>query len=138
MSRRRQAGVALFTAIFLIVVIAVVATSVALVTTTQQVASGRSLDATRAYYAARARLEREIAVVVATTGSGNDCPDQGQPSAAVIEDFETRLVACTAVEIAEGGDNYDIFTLRVAAFRGSRDAGTLVRREVQAVVTNQD
>ena len=138
MSRRGESGVALFTAIFLIVVIAAVAATVALVTTTQQVSSGRSLDATRAYYVARARLDREIASLVATSGSGNPCPATGGGSATTIEGFTTRVEACNAVAVAEGGDDYDVFTLTVSGFRGNRDAGTLVRRELEAVVTNRD
>lgn len=138
MTWRSERGVALFTAIFLIVVIAAAAATVALITTTQQVSSGRSLDATRAYYVARARLDREIASLVGTSGSGNACPVTGGGSATTIEGFTTRIETCNAVAVAEGGDDYDVFTLTVSAFRGNRDAGTLVRRELQAVVTNQD
>lgn len=136
--RRRQSGVALFTAIFLIVAIAAVATAVALVSTTQQVSSGRSLDATRAYHVARARLDREIAALAGTTGSGNACPATGSGSDVGIRGFTTRIEACNAVPVSEGGDAYDVFTLTVSGFRGNRDSGTLVRREVEAVVTNQD
>jgi len=138
MSRRYQSGVALFTAIFLVVVLALVATAVALTTTTQQLASGRSLDAARAWYVARARLDREIASVVATSGSGNACPATGAASTTAIEGFDTRVERCNAVTVSEGGDAYDVFTLTVSAFRGDRPSGTLVRREIEAVVTNQN
>ena len=133
--RRHQRGVALFTAIFLIVVIALVGASIALVSTTQQVSSGRSLDATGAYYAARARVERELDALVATTGSGNGCTGNGSSA---IDGYTTEIVYCTAVPVAEGGDDYDVFTLRVAAYRGDRAAGTLVRREIEVVATNLD
>lgn len=137
MSRSGQRGVALFTAIFLIVVIAAVATTVALITTTQQVTSGRSLDATRAYYVARARLDSEIADL-ATSASGATCPGTGSGSSEDIDGFTTRIESCNAVGVSEGGDEYDVFTLTVSAFRGDRGSGTLVRRELEAVVTNQD
>lgn len=136
--RRQQRGVALFTAIFLIVAVAVVATAVALIATTQQVASGRALDTTRAYYAARARLDREIATLAATTGSGNACPATGGASDTTIQGFTTRLEDCSAVAVAEGGDDYDVFTLAVSAYRGNRASGTLVRRDIEAVITNQN
>lgn len=141
MSRRHESGAALFTAVFLLVVIAVVGTAVALVSTTQQVASGRALDATRAYYAARARLDREIAALVATTGAGNPCPATGGGSATTIQGFTTRVETCNAVAIDEGGGagaDYDVFTLTVSGFRGDRGSGTLVRREIEAVITNRD
>jgi len=128
----RQHGAALFTAIFLIAVVAVVGTAVALIATTQQVSSGRALDATRAYYVARGRLDREIAAVTAPGGSCGTPPAQS-----TIQGFTTELETCSAVNVSEGGSTYDVFTIQVAAFRGNRTAGTLVRRELRAVVTNR-
>lgn len=138
MSARRQHGVALFTAIFLVVVIAAVAAMVALVTTTQQVSSGRALDATRALHVARARLEREIAATATSAPGGGTCPATGTASQAAIAGFTTELESCAVVSVNEGGDDYEVFTLRAAAFRGDRGSGTLVRRELRAVVTNRD
>lgn len=133
MNARRQQGAALFTAIFLIVVIAAIAAMVANIATTQQITSGRSLDATRAYNAARTRLEREIATV-ATTSPGASCPSTG---AITIDGFTTTLESCEVTAVSEGGTDYDIFTLRIAAYRGERTSATLVRREMRAVVTNR-
>lgn len=133
MNARRQQGAALFTAIFLIVVIAAIAAMVANIATTQQITSGRSLDATRAYNAARVRLEREIANVATSTPPAS-CPSTGTTS---IDGFTTELLACEVTNVSEGGDDYDIFVLRTAAYRGDRTSGTLVRRELRAVVTNR-
>lgn len=138
MSVRRQRGVALFTAIFLVVVIAAVAAMVAVVTTTQQLSSGRALDAARALHAARARLEREIAATATSPPGGGACPATGAGSQAGIAGFTTELERCDVVTVNEGGSDYEVFTLRVAAFRGDRGSGTLVRRELRAVVTNRD
>jgi len=124
---RRQHGVALFTAIFLIAVVAVVGTAVALISTTQQVSSARELDATRAYYIARARLDREIANV--TTGGSCDMTTKS------IKGFTTAVEKCSGQSISERGSTYHVYTIRVAAYRGDRTAGTLVRRELRAVVT---
>ncbi len=132
MNARRQRGTALFTAIFLIVVIAAIAAMVANIATTQQVTSGRSLDATRAYNAARTRLEREIATVATSTPPAS-CPSMGTVQ---IDGFTTDLEGCEVTSVSEGGDDYDIFILRTAAYRGDRTSGTLVRREWRAVVTN--
>jgi len=134
--RRRQRGTALLIGVFLIVVIALVGTMIALTSSTQQVSSGRNLEATGAYYAARARLEREFATVVPTTGHGNSCPTTGTGSDDPIDGFTTRLVACTRTEVSEGGEDYEVYFLEVAAFKGSRSNGNLVRREVEAVATN--
>jgi Tfp pilus assembly protein PilX len=134
MSARRQRGAALFTAVFLIVAIAAIAAMVANIATTQQITSGRSLDATRAYYAARTRLEREIAAVATSTPPGASCPSTGTVS---IDGYTTVLEDCEVTGVSEGGDAYDIFILEAAAYRGSRTSGTLVRRELRAVVVNR-
>lgn len=135
MNHTRQQGAALITAIFLIVVIAIVAAMVANVAATQQVTSGRALDATRAYYAARTRLERVIDVVAAGTYTADDCPTIPAPSS--IDGFTTELELCDETPVSEGGAQYDVFILRVSAYRGDRTSGTLVRRELRAVVTNR-
>lgn len=138
MSARGQRGVALFTAIFLVVVIAALAATVAVVTTTQQVGSGRALDASGALHAARARLEREIAATATSAPGSGTCPATGAGSQTDIAGFTTELERCDAITVNEGGADYEVFTLRAAAFRGDRASGTLVRRELRAVVTNRD
>jgi Tfp pilus assembly protein PilX len=133
MNASRQRGAALFTAVFLIVAIAAIAAMVANIASTQQITSGRALDATRAYNAARVRLEREIATVATSTPPAS-CPSTGTDA---IDDFRTELLSCEVTAVSEGGDDYDVFILRTAAYRGDRTSGTLVRRELRAVVTNR-
>lgn len=128
MNRSRNTGVALFTAIFLIVVLAGLGITVALISTTQQVSTVQALDATRAYYAARARLEQEIDIAV----GGGGCSGNGDQTT---HGFTTSF-ECEAVAIQEGGASYNVLTMTVAAYRGSRDAGTRVRRVVRAQVTD--
>ncbi len=134
----RQKGAALLIAVFLIVVIALVGSTVALRSSSQQLTSGRSLEATRGLYAARAKLDREIANVVTEPGAPSSCPAAaGSPNT----DFTTTREQCTAVPVDERGppgDDYTVFFLRVSAEKGRRDAGTKVQRELEAVVTNKD
>ncbi|MEX2575961.1 MAG: hypothetical protein WD382_04865 [Halofilum sp. (in: g-proteobacteria)] len=131
----RQRGAALFTAIFLMVVLGGLATTVAHVATTQQLTSARSLDSTRAYYAARAQLDAEIDSF-ASSGAPL-CPatpiDRGE-----IAGFDIMLLECDRTPVNEGGFDYEVYILRVAAYRGDRASGTLVRRELRAVVTNHE
>jgi len=142
--RGRQRGTALLIGVFLIVVIALVGTMIALTSSTQQVSSGRNLDATGAYYAAQARLEREINNVAGTTPGDADCSDVDDGEIKDIganDQYQTNLLPCGADDfetVEEGGDTYEVFFLRVVAFKGSRSSGTLVRRELEAVVTNKD
>lgn len=128
MKRSRNTGVALFTAIFLIVVLAAIGVTVALLTTTQQVSSAQGLDATRAYYAARARLEQEIDFSV----GGGGCSGNGDQTTLGF----TTSFDCNAVGVQEGGTSYNVLTMTVTAFRGDRDAGTRVRRVIRAQVTD--
>jgi len=129
MKRSRNRGVALFAAIFLIVVLAGLGITVALITTSQQVSSGQGLEATRAYYAARARLEQEIDIAI---DGGGGCSGNGNETT---QGFTTTF-ACNSVAIAEGGSNYNVLTMSVTAFRGDRDAGTRVRRTLRVQVTD--
>lgn len=128
MNRFRNTGVALFTAIFLIVVLAGVGIAVALLATTQQLSSAQGLDATRAYYAARARLEQEIDIAV----GGGGCSGNGDQAT---HGFTTTF-SCNAVAVQEGGSAYNVLTMTVTAYRGDRDAGTRVRRVLRAQVTD--
>ena len=129
MIRSRNRGAALFTAIFLIVVLAAIGITVTLITTTQQVSSAQGLDATRAYYAARARLEQEIDFSV--NGPGG-CSGNGNQTT---QGFTTTFT-CSAVGVQEGGSSYNVLTMSVTAYRGDRAAGTRVRRRVRVQITD--
>jgi len=144
MSLQRQKGAALLIAVFVIVIIGgTVGAMVALTSTTQQITSARNMQATRAFYAARARLDREIANVDASGSAGSpaggvceDHVDKDVPRE--IDGFTRDLLDCSKEEVADASEPYDVFYLKVAAFDGSRASGTLVRRELEAVVTNID
>lgn len=125
--RRRQRGVGLFTAIFLIVVLAALGTSVALIATSQQISSARSLNMTRAYYAARAGVEQAVAAA-----RDDDCEDDSRPP---IDGIEVSWT-CTENSINERDDEYSIYTIRVTAVSGSKSSGTLVRRRLEVQVTD--
>lgn len=143
MSRlHRQRGVALFTAIFLIVVIAAVAAAFALITVTQQTTSARALDAEGAYAAAMGRLDIGVAGAI----NDGDCPGTGDGASEQGLHGYTTVLVCggkdgfdgSPDEISEGGEDYCIYRLRATAHRGDRRSGTLVRRQVQAQVVSDD
>lgn len=129
MNRSRNKGVALFSAIFLIVVLAGLGITVTVITTTQQVSSGQALEATRAYYAARARLEQEIDFAI--DGAGG-CSGNGNQAT---QGFTTTF-NCSAVAVQEGGTSYNVLTMSVTAYRGDRDSGTRVRRRLRVQLTD--
>lgn len=127
-----QRGVALFTAVFLIAAVAVLAASVSLIAGQQQLTSAQSLDQTRAYYAARARLDQEIAALL----GGSSCAALGPPASEDTFGFATAISACSGATVDEGGMSYQVFDLGVSASRGSLEAGTLVRRTVRVQITD--
>lgn len=123
--RSRQRGVGLVTAIFLLVVIGALGSAAALTTVVQQAGSARALDAEGAYAAANGRLDIAIADAV----NGAVCDDE----TGELHGYEYEL-ECDEVGLTEGGAI--IYELRVTASRGDRRSGTLVRRTVQAQVTD--
>lgn len=126
-----QRGVALFTVVFLIVVVGLLAITVGIISGQQQLTSAQTLDQTRALYAARAQMEEEIAAAV----NGGSCPAEDEDS---FNGFETELVSCDRTPVQEGGTDYAIYALIVRAHRGNQRSGTLVQRTVEAQVTNAD
>ena len=127
---RRQKGVALFTAVFLIAAVGVLGATVALIAGQQQLATAQTLDQTRAYYAARARLEEEIANLL----PAGACPALPSTDPDTFG-FTTQIDSCTSTMVSEGGSSYDIYTLAVTASRGDLASGTLVRRTIRVQVT---
>ena len=124
--RNRQRGVGLFTAIFLIVVLAALGTSVALIATSQQISSARSLNLTRAYYAARAGIDEAVA-----DARGGTCAAGSTQISGIDVDW-----TCSGESVNERGDTYTIFTIRATAVAGSKSSGTLVRRRLEVQATD--
>jgi len=123
---QRQRGAALFVAIFLIVVIALVAVTAALTSTTQHTGQARAAQADAAWYAAVARLEQEIPIILA----GQACTPE------VVEQlfgFSTEF-SCQVFVISEGSETYQVYSLGAIAWRGNAAAATLVRRTARAQV----
>lgn len=131
-----QRGVALFTAVFLIVAVGGLAVSVGLISGQQQLTTVQTLDQTRAYYAARARLDREIGDRLGP--GGTDCPPGPFPADEdPIGGFTTVLDDCdTTEDVNEGGAEYDIHEIDVRAYRGSPGSGSLVQRSIRVQITD--
>jgi MSHA biogenesis protein MshP len=128
MNRSRSSGIAMFAVIFLIVALAAIGIAVATITGTQQLASAQGLDAARAYYVAHARMERAIAETIATEA----CPDT---STLAMHGFTTELSCPAPVPVSEGGSSYTVVQLTATAYRGSRESGTRVRRQLRVQLT---
>lgn len=100
-SLKRQAGVGLVTAIFLLVVIAGLAAALVTIFTAQQTGSQLDQQGSRAYQAARTGIEWGLF----RAKVANDCPfsrNFALPTASVLSNF-TVTVTC-AVQAGPGGD----------------------------------
>mgnify|MGYP006428470949 CR=1 FL=1 len=126
-----QRGSALFVAVFLIAVVAVLAAAVALTSVTQQLGSARALQAEQAWYAAVGRIELEAPDMLAT----GSCPGGG---ALDIAGFTTNFECSRTEGIEEGGATYSVFSVAATAQRGNAASGSLVRRTARAQFTNRE
>jgi MSHA biogenesis protein MshP len=109
-ARRKAAGVAIITAIFLLVVVAGLAVAVVSMSTAQHDASVKDLQAQRAYQAAKAGIESKLLewklngkapAVALVCGSA---ATSFKPPAASLQDFTvTVAVACDPVPPINGG-----------------------------------
>ena len=130
-SPRRQRGGALFVAVFLVAVVAVLAAAVSLTSVTQSIGSARGLQAEQAWYAALARIESEVPGIL----SSESCPGGGAVS---IAGFTTTLACSQTAGIEEGGREYSVFTLVATASTGSAANDSLVRRTARAQFTTAE
>ncbi len=96
-TRRRSGGVAIVTAIFLLVVVAGLGVAAVSLTTTQQAGSVQDMQGQRAYQAARAGVEWALYTELRTAAQLG-CPATKtfkMPSGTTLSDF-TVTVVCTA------------------------------------------
>ncbi len=126
-----ERGSALFVAVFLIAVVAVLAAAVALTSVTQQLGSARALQAEQAWYAAVGRIELQAAGLLA----GDTCPAGGPQN---IAGYTTTFECTRTGDIEEGGATYSVFSVAATAQRGNAASGSLVRRTARAQFTNRE
>lgn len=128
----RSRGFTLVTAVFLLVVVALVAGYALSIGTTQRADTTLSLLGKRGDFAARSGLEWGIAKVV----QDNTCPvgTSFMPAGTGIDGFSVA-VSCSSATVTEGASTYPIFTLTVTATRGSEGSEDFARRTVSAQVS---
>lgn len=125
----KQRGAALLTAVFLLTVVALLATLVAFTSVTQHTSAVRAHQTEQAWYAAIARLERDIPDMLANSAC---------PVGETVDLFGyTTTLTCNSTTISEGGEDYRLYHFIVGAARGNRQAATLVRRTVRAQLSDR-
>ncbi len=124
--KKSQSGFSLVTTLFIIVVLAILGSYMALMGTTQNQSTALSIQGLRAWYAAVSGYDW-TAYRINTTGS---CP--AVPTTMNIEGFTVTLTACTPYIVNEAGDTYSMHDVSVLSERGSFGDVDYVSRSLRA------
>ncbi|HMM78078.1 MAG TPA: hypothetical protein PJ986_20425 [Gammaproteobacteria bacterium] len=130
----RQGGFSLMSAIFLIVVVALIAGYAVSIGNAQRSGSGLALLGARAGFAAQSGVEWAVATVLAT----HACPAAGTrfPVAGPgLAGFEIEI-DCSAAPVTEGATSYTMFSLAVAASHAGENSEDYAFRRISAQVAD--
>lgn len=126
---RRQAGISLITAIFLLVVVALLVAYITNIRVVQQTTALYGVQGARAIQAARSGIEWGIyESLVATPG----CP----PLTTITVDAFSVEIDCTETTHREGATDVVTYQLTSTASVGTFGSLDYVRRQIQAKVSN--
>jgi len=126
--KQNQSGFSLVSTIFILVVLAVLGSYMALLGTSQSQTTALSVQGVRAWYAAVSGLEWAAFEI---QGSGS-CP--AIPTSMSIEGFTVTVTACSAYSINESGLSYSMHDVTVLSERGSYGEADFVSRTVRATL----
>lgn len=120
-------------AVFLIVVLALLGAMIVALSTTQQVSQVRDLDGSRAYFASRAGLEWGVYRVLHDT----NCPATStMPALAGSATGFAITVTCSANgPYDEAGNNVTVYQVTSTATKGTLGSLDYVDRQMQAVIS---
>jgi len=128
----RQRGVGLVGALFVVVVVALLAAFMVTIGTTQRQVSTLSLLGARAFFAAEAGMQRAVHSVLANDACLAIAPFTLGGAAA---DFEVEITCSASPAISEGSETYTVFALTATASMGAAGTGDFVSRTLQATIT---
>ena len=121
-------GFSLVSAIFLVVVLASLGAYMATMNSIQHTTTALSLQASRAWFAARSGMEWAIYFV----RTNDACPTT--PTSFSVAGFAVAVTSCTAYPAVEGAVNYNLFALELTATRGTFGQPDFVSRALRATV----
>lgn len=127
-------GFTLVTAIFLLVVVALLGTYMATIGTTQQMTSTLSLLGTRAVFAAESGMQWSEAYVLKNNACFSPATTSFTLSGGAANGYSITAT-CSSKSATEGGDTYNVFKLTSKAVRGAVGTPDYVERKLQATVT---
>ncbi len=132
-SRRASGGFAIISAVFLIIVLALLGAMIVSLSSTQQVSQVRDMDGSRAYFAARAGLEWGVYRVL----HDSNCPASATMPALAgsASGFAIAVTCATYPTVDEGGTTVSVYQITSTATKGTFGALNYVDRQMQAVIS---
>lgn len=133
-ARRLNGGFSLVSAIFIVVVVAMIAGAMVNLGNVQRTTPLLALMGLRASAAAASGMEWAIATVLATGA----CPAIGSSvgfAGTALEGF-TATIGCSAAPLVEGARSYTVYQLTVTAEAGQEGAEDHFRRRLTASVSD--
>lgn len=131
MKRARAKGFAMVSAIFLMVVLALLGGLMVTMSNTQQIGAVRDTIGTRAYYAARAGLEWGL---YQATQSGT-CGTSPMPAAVAATGFSVQVVCVATGPFDEGSTPIVVYQVTSTASTGTLGSHDHAERQLQAIVS---
>ncbi len=131
---RRQRGVGLVTALFLLVVLAALGAFIVTVGTVQQVTPVLAIQGARAYQAARTGIEWGIYQAIPPSGPFSCVPSTSFTPPGT--DGFTVQVQCSFNNHNEGGAAFRVFVITATATSGAFGTTDYVSRTIHATVTD--
>ena len=122
-NRCKQSGFSLMAAVFLLLLLSILAIVLLSTVSARARTTALNLDASRAFYAAQSGID--IAAANAVIGGCGSVP-----ATLTIETFAVNLT-CASTAVNEAGNNYQIFQLVATAAKGSMAQSTFVSRRLR-------
>ena len=126
-----DSGFAMVSAIFLMVVLALLGGLMVTMSNTQQIGATRDVLGTRAYYAARAGLEWGL---YQATQSGA-CGTSALPGAVAATGFSVQVTCVDSGQFDEGGTPFHVYQITSTASTGTPGNHDHAERQLQAIVS---
>jgi len=136
MIRNRQQGVALVTAIFLVVIVAGIGAVMLTIGQTQQQSVALSILGQRGMNAASSGLEWAIHRAIHSAAAGLDCSPgtvSFNPGAAILSNY-TVAIECSMQSFEEGTTTYNVYMLTSRATMNAFGSSDFISRTLRATV----
>lgn len=131
-----QHGVALVSAIFLLVVLAALGAYMVGVSGVQQTTGNQAILGARVYFAAQSGLEWGIQRVISTPAGATAVPCFASPTNIALEADISVSVTCAKTDHAGGGTTYSFFYLTSTATHGTAGNPDYAERRLETTVSN--